>query len=353
MFFLKYNHFKGREWLLMAVVLMLSFLLTFFSRNHRLYHSEALKAPETAVLLLHENVGVNELIEILIREGVVFNPEELRWASDILRWRRFTRGRYVIDRPLSYPEFLSAAARGLQDPMRLVIPAGAEKKRLLERISDQMSFDEESLAKTMNDPAFLNRHQIKAHHLYGRLLPDTYEVYWTSTPERLLDRLLSEFDRKVTQKYSERMEELGFSVDQITTLASIIEWEARYDDEKATISGLYWNRLNRRWRLQADPTVNYAKGERSRLVYQDYRLDHPYNTYRFRGLPPGPITNPSYSSIRAALFPEKHNYMYMVARPDGFHAFSQTYAEHRRKSREWTDWLREQRRIQREQATKK
>ncbi len=101
-------------------------------------------------------------------------------------------------------------------------------------------------------------------------------------------------------------------------------------------------------RLQADPTINYVIGERRRILYEDYKIDHPYNTYINSGLPPGPITNPSLSSIEAALYPENHDYLYMVASPDGSHDFSETFEEHKRKSAKWRQWLQEQYRIKRQ-----
>ncbi len=344
----EFNHLRSREWGLAAVILVLSFLLAYGSRTLRLNSDSAISPPDHTVLLIHDTIELEDLIVIMDENGIRFNAGELRWASEILGWRRFSQGRYTFDEPAGYSDFFSKLALGLQDPMPLRIPPGATKDALKERIAVQMQFETHELEEAMRDTSLLNRYGIESHQLYGRILPDTYEVYWTTSPSRLLERLLTEFESRVIQPYADRMQELGRDVDEIATLASIIEWEARFDDEKPTISGLYWNRLNRRWRLQADPTVNYAKGERSRLVYADYRIDHPYNTYRMHGLPPGPITNPSLSSLRAALYPEEHNYMYMVAAPDGRHAFSETYAEHRRKSREWTDWLREQRRIRAE-----
>lgn len=343
-----YNHLRPREWLLAALVLSLSIAVVYGSRSMRLNSPSAIHPPGSVELLLYETTGLDELIDLMEKHAIHFNPDELRWASGIMGWRRFATGRYLFEDPVGYEVFFSKLALGLQDPIALRIPRGAMKDVLRERIAMQMMFEADELAQVMEDTSFLNRHNIQAHQLYGRLLPDTYEVYWTSSPERLLDRLLSEFDSRVTQPHASRLKELGRTVDEITTLASIIEWETRMDDEKPKVSGLYWNRLNRRWRLQADPTVNYAKGNRGRLIFADYRIDHPYNTYLFRGLPPGAITNPSYAAIHAAMYPEDHNYMYMVATPDGYHAFSQTYAEHRRKSREWTDWLREQRRIRAE-----
>lgn len=343
MFIRRFNHLRLREWSIGALVFIISFMMVFSSRTYRLKQDSAIQAPPGSVLLIDERMDIDNLISLLDESGITFVSEELRWASGIIGLRNFNPGRYAFEGGVSYPEFLNKLAMGLQDPMALRIPPGADKDRLKERIASQMQFDTVDIAQAMSDTSFLNKYDIEAHEVYGRIIGDTYEVYWTTAPERLVDRLLSEFDARIVNTYAERMDELDLDADEIATLASIIEWEAKYDDEKPAISGLYWNRLNRRWRLQADPTVNYAKGTRSRLVYADYRIDHPYNTYRIHGLPPGPITNPSYASLRAALFPEDHDYMFMVARPDGYHAFSKTYAEHRRKSREWTDWLREQR----------
>ncbi|MEX0681128.1 MAG: endolytic transglycosylase MltG [Balneolales bacterium] len=342
---LRFNYLYLKEWGIVFIVLMFAFLLVFSSRYWRLHQKPAIHIPEETVIYFDSSVGMDELVDQLIVNGIEFDREELVWAAGVLKWQRFHRGRYEFAGSKTYPEFLSKLALGLQDPLPLLVPAGVTKEMLKVRIADQMHFEAEDLASAMQDSSFLNRHGLEEHLVYGRILPDTYEVYWTTTPEQLLDRLMSEFNERVTRAYDDRLEELGRSVDEITTLASIIEWEARYDIEKPLISGLYWNRLNQRWRLQADPTVNYAKGERNRLIYADYNIDHPYNTYRIYGLPPGPITNPSFSSLQAALFPEEHNYMYMVATPDGVHDFSRTYAEHLRKSREWTNWLREQRRI--------
>jgi UPF0755 protein len=203
----------------------------------------------------------------------------------------------------------------------------------------------------MVDTTFLMKYEIEQSDLVGRLIPNTYEMYSTITPEQFLDRMMLEFDAAVIQPYALRANELNLTIDQITTLASIIEWEVRHVDEKPRVSGLYWNRLNRRMLLQADPTVVYAIGDRRRLLFSDYRVNHPYNTYRVRGLPPGPLNNPRLTSIQAALFPEEHNYLFMVATPEGYHSFTTNYQDHLKESRKWTTWLREQREIRAKRET--
>jgi len=135
--------------------------------------------------------------------------------------------------------------------------------------------------------------------------------------------------------------------DETIRMAGIIEWETSHIEEKPTISGVYHNRIRDGWRLDADPTVQYAvmlrEGDKRRLLFRDYDIQHPYNTYRRRGLPPGPITNPSASSVRAALTPEEHRYYFFVARGDGTHIFSRTLSEHRRRANEYYRLMRERR----------
>lgn len=328
-----------------------AFLLVFgsiyFSREQRVQADHAIVVSDPQILFIHERTQVAALPQLLAPLAVSFKEEELLWAAEILRWRTLREGRYVLHGSYSYMEFLSKLARGEQTEMNVTIAPGQWEEVFITRVAAQLRFTDDDLRNAMNDSTLLADLGISREHIFGRMLPNTYRMFWTTTPEQFLRRMVREFDRAVTIPYQDRMTEMRRSVNDIVTMASIIEWESGFAEEKPKISGLYWNRIQRRWRLQADPTVNFALGERRRLVFEDYRIDHPYNTYQIWGLPPGPITNPSLASIRAALFPESHNYMYMVATPQGHHAFSRTYEEHQRRSREWTNWLREQRRIAR------
>lgn len=338
-----YLHISNRDILIGVLAFAIGFSSIFLSRTIRLNQSDAVYAEEQQVLYLDERITIDALPRNLDVLDIDYDAESLKWASSITRFQTFQPGRYELEGGMSYEGFLRKLAHGLQDPGRVMIAPGITKESFAMRVAAQMNFESEDLLEAMQDSTVLAELDIEEHLLLGRMLPDTYEMFWTSTPQQFLRRMLREFDNRVAQRYEDRMQELGKTPDEIATLASIIEWEARVEDEKPVIGGLYWNRLDNNWRLQADPTVSYAVGERRRLIYEDYRVDHPYNTYRFTGLPPGPITNPSYTSIRAALFPEEHDYYYMVATPEGDHAFSETYAEHQRRSREWTQWLREQR----------
>lgn len=330
-------------------VLFLLFLMVavcvFGSRIYRLYSPHGIEVAESKVLLLYERTSLADLSRELDNIGVVTDPSELIWAGETLGWRSFRPGRYELAHNQSYGAFLSKLARGLQDPARVTVLPGSDIGRFSRHLSRQMRPDSSEFSVVFSDSSEIAIEAgLTGEQLFSRMMPNSYDFYWTSTAENTVRRLLREFERAAGQ-LAEEIEAHDLTLDDIVILASIVELEARHDDEKAKISGLYLNRLSRNMMLQADPTVLYALGERRRLLFEDYQVDHPYNTYQIPGLPPGPITNPSLSTIRSVLRPEEHEYLFMVATPEGSHRFSRTFEEHRQASEEWRRWLREQYRI--------
>lgn len=333
------------------LLFMLTVSIIAGSRWSRLYNDHAISAENTVHIYLEDQTKLNDISQLLADSGLTIRQEEFQWAARIFGWNNFREGHYQIESGYSYDEFLSKLARGIQDPVSVTILPGKTKSKIAEAVSQDLQFDSLSFHRTITDSSLLASLELQSKDVIGRLYPDTYSVYWTVTPESFFQRVLEEFNRAVLRPYKQQFDSLDMTVDEIVTLASIIEWEAQNANEKATISGLYWNRLNRGMRLQADPTINFAVGEQRRILYEDYKIDHPYNTYLYRGLPPGPITNPSLGSIKAALNPEDHDYLYMVATPEGGHAFSKTFEEHKKKSAKWRKWLREQYRIKRQKES--
>ncbi|MCC5940433.1 MAG: endolytic transglycosylase MltG [Balneolaceae bacterium] len=342
--------FSLRDYLYLAALFSIIFLLVFISRSTRLHGDRAIVTDFKVELLLHERTDLEGLSNALLELGLDINSDELIWAGQTLGWRFFRPGRYEIEGATSYSDFLSKAARGLQDPARVTIIPGTDIARLSRSLGNQMRADSSEFHQIFSDSSSIAlEFGLSGEHVFARMLPNTYEMYWTSSVENTIRRVLREFERLVEVRYQSEIESNELTLDEILTLASIVEWEARFNDEKPKISGLYLNRLDRNMMLQADPTVAYALGERRRLLFEDYRFEHPYNTYLIQGLPPGPITNPDLSSIRAVLNPEQHDYLFMVATPEGTHHFSRTFQEHREASEVWRRWIREQTRIREEQ----
>jgi UPF0755 protein len=182
-----------------------------------------------------------------------------------------------------------------------------------------------------NRDAFLRKHQINGSSAEGYLFPDTYLLSEHTDPESVLNILVNESRKFWTKAREYRATALGLTKHEIVTLASIIEGEAIYDDERPVISAVYHNRLESGMKLQADPTIQYIidDGPR-RLLTRDLQIRSPYNTYLHEGLPPGPINSPGKKSLLAALYPEENEYLFFVAKGDGYHTFSKTEKEHNR-----------------------
>jgi len=308
----------------------------------RLKNPRAVYSPEKKELYLYEPVNLKQLSASLVDSlQIVQNQEELLWAAKLYGWNSFKEGHYTIDGNYSYNQFLSKVAKGVQDPISVTILPGRMQNEILSKLPHEFAFDSTALQAAITDSLFLARFKIDRQTLIGHLFPDTYKFYWTAEPKRVLSKIFNKFNNRIEPLLG-RLQELDKSLNQIVTLASIIEWEAVQDSAKPIISGLYWNRLKRGMLLQADPTVNFAVGKRRRLFFKDYKVKSAYNTYLHAGLPPGPITNPDLNSIKAALNPAEHDYLYMSAKPGGGHAFSKTYAQHQKRAAEWRKWLQKQ-----------
>ncbi len=216
----------------------------------------------------------------------------------------------VVQHPLTIPEGFT-----VREIARAAERAGISSRAKLEALS--------------RDPSILKVWNLQAASLEGYLFPETYHFPRQTTPEQVIKRMLQTFHKRFTPEIAAKARRNRLTIHQAVTLASIIEKETAIPGERALISAVYQNRLHRGMRLQADPTVLYALNRTSGpLSREDLQVDSPYNTYRVKGLPPGPIANPGLDSLLAVLNPAPSDYLYFVARGDGSHVFSKTLREH-------------------------
>ena len=238
-------------------------------------------------------------------------------------------GSYRLSGAMSVRQIVDHIKTGKVITHQLVVPEGltvAQIGKLWEQGSwgTAAAFNEAA-----NDSQWQLNYKIQGKTLEGYLFPNTYQLPDGALPQVLIQTMLDEFEQRWTTELSEEAESLGFSKHEIITLASIIEAEARVPDERPLISAVFHNRLRHGWKLQADPTALYGLGNPDRPPRAaDLRVDSPYNTYLYKGLPPGPICNPGMAAILAALRPASSPYMYFVAIGGGKHHFSQTLREH-------------------------
>jgi len=216
--------------------------------------------------------------------------------------------------------------------IKITLPEGIPATEIAGILQRRLGIDSTRFMNLVQDSSFCRSLGVDVSNLEGYLLPETYYLPY-GMPEEKIIRLLVSNTLKIFESDSirQQLERIGMTRHQILTMASIIEGEVVVDSERVLVSSVYHNRLKRGWRLQADPTIQYIiPGPPRRLLLKDLEIDSPYNTYRYRGLPPGPINNPGKKSILAAIFPAKTRYMYFVATGDGGHHFSRTAAEHSR-----------------------
>ncbi|NNF57569.1 MAG: endolytic transglycosylase MltG [Rhodothermaceae bacterium] len=297
-------------------------------------------------------------VELMEYEGLVDSRTSLTTFGTLTGWRRQVKpGHYAFEAGASNWDLLDKIRKGLQDPIRVTIPPGTRPEVLAAVLRRDLGTDSAAVRQALRDPALAADLGTDTLHLFGHMRANSFDIFWTTDAETALRRIHAWYDRFWTDEREAQAEALGLTPDEVITLASIVEWEARVPEERPRIAGVYLNRLlgrtnAGRMRLQADPTVQYALmqadgGPMRRLLRDDYRFAHPYNTYTNDGLPPGPVTNPSESSIDAVLNAEDHDFLYFVAEPGGTgrHRFSRTLRDHNASADAWSAWLSEQVRI--------
>ena len=292
------------------------------------------KPDRTAVIELEENVTTEEVADILKEAGIIEYPSLFRLYCTV-SGATFKSGKYEINANLDY----SAIARTLRrtstdkETVRVTIPEGYTAAQIVDTLVENGVASEEDLYDAIEnydfDYDFLDGIGDSKIRLEGYLFPDTYEFYVNDSAPNVIAKFLTNFENKFTEKLHERAEELGLTVNEVVTIASMVEREARRDDERAVVASVIYNRLanpDTFPRLQIDATVQYLVGRAP--TADDLSIDDPYNTYLYDGLPPGPIANPGIASLEAVLYPAETSYYYYVARSDGSHIFSETLEEH-------------------------
>lgn len=232
---------------------------------------------------------------------------------------------------------------GVQTPVNLTLPSVRTVGRLIKTVSQQLMTDSASLARLLMDSAYCAQIGYTKETLPCLFIPNTYEVYWTMTPETFIKRMQKEHDRFWNKERKAKAQNIGLTPEEVVTLASIVEEETANNAEKPMVAGLYINRLHAGMPLQADPTVKFALQDFGlrRILHAHLEVDNPYNTYKNNGLPPGPIRIPSIRGIESVLNYTRHNYLYMCAKEDfsGTHNFAATFSQHQANARRYQQEL--------------
>ena len=269
----------------------------------------------------------------LYKNGIIIHRASFEWVARIMNYPDHIKpGHYIITKGMNNRQLFSKLRSGKQDPVKLVFNNIRTKEDLAGHIAEQIEADSASLSKLLNNTGYTGSLGFTPANILTMFIPNTYSVYWNISPEKFMERMHKEYDIFWNEKRQQRLKEIGLTRLQTMTMASIIEKETNRNDEKPDVAGVYMNRMKQGWLLQADPTLVFALGDFSikRVLNVYKKIDSPYNTYMYFGLPPGPICMPSVSSIDAVLNYRQHKYMYFCAREDfsGYHNFAATQQEH-------------------------
>lgn len=300
------------------------------------------RAPEK-VFYIRDNQSLEETQALLKSDSIVLDLGAFESLCSIKRVSKFKAGRYVITNKDSYNSIINKFKAGLQSPMRVKVDGVRDIYNLAGTLGKQLQADSSAFIQAFLSKEFLSKHQLKEEEVISIFLPNTYEMYWTISPSSFIEKMESYYLSYWTTENKQKAASLNLTQAEVATLASIVKGETVKSAEAPKIAGLYLNRLKAGQPLEADPTVAFAKSLRgvARLYFSDTKIESPYNTYRAKGLPPGPIfmTEPLY--LNAVLNAETHDYFFMCAQPGGtgYHDFSKNFQQHLQYAKRYRAWL--------------
>ena len=284
-----------------------------------------------------KGASLNEVGITLKNNNIIHNKQSFQLAVKILGYEKdIPAGRFRIEKASTNYAIIDQLVNGKQLTKKVTIREGWTISMIAKELDEKLGIKTHFFEDATHNKNLLDKWGIQAKSFEGYLFPNTYLFNENELPSDIINVMVQEYKRNLSDEMLVQMNQIKMSEQEVLTLASIIEGEAIYDKERAIISGVYHNRLKKGMRLQADPTIQYIleDGPR-RLLNRDLKIVSPYNTYLNKGLPPGPINNPGIESIKAALFPTESDYLYFVARGDGYHTFSKTEKQHNKAKRDF------------------
>ncbi|OJJ20322.1 aminodeoxychorismate lyase [marine bacterium AO1-C] len=323
--------------MIMVAISMVTVTVTF-------YGYQLIKTPnfqvdkKDAYLYIPQGANFKTVLDSLKKNDQIQNTVSFAFLSKLMKYQENVKpGRYLIKRSMTNQDAVRMLRSGKQAPVKLTFNNVRLKQDLIKKVAKNVNFKPAQLEKLLNDPKVASKYGFDTTTIVSMFLPNTYQVYWNTSPEKLLDRMHREYKKFWNKSRLEKAKNLGMKPQEVSVLASIVQAETNKNDEKARIAGVYINRLQKGIPLEADPTLVFALQDfgLKRVLNKHKEIKSPYNTYKNKGLPPGPINIPSISSLKAVLDYEQHDYLFFCAKADfsGYHAFAKTNAQHERNAR--------------------
>jgi UPF0755 protein len=336
---------KRKYWLIGMVafsVLLTSFTFYFYQA---FFGANTLVDKENSFMLkIPKDADFNQVRDSLLHNEVIHDVITFSFVAKVMKYQeRVKPGLYEIPPRLSNRELVGLLRLGKQTPVNITFNNVRTLEDLAEKITARLEMGKDEFLNLLEDTENLQKFGFEPTTIMAMFIPNTYEVYWNLTPNALFDRMNQEYNRFWTEERKEKAASIGMSPKEVATLASIVQAETSKRDEQPKVAGVYVNRLNRNMLLQADPTLVFAMGDFGikRVLNVHKEIDSPYNTYKYPGLPPGPINLPDIPALDAVLNHQEHNYLYFCAKEDfsGYHAFATNLRDHMNNARRYQNAL--------------
>ena len=326
--------------LIVCLVLMLSTATNF---SLKLFRSNTNKQFEQGYLYIPTGSNLDDIVAIIKAQQILNNTESFKWVANKMNFKNIKPGKYKITKGLSNIELVRLLRSGKQEPIKLTFQNIRLKTDFAGYIGKNFEIDSLAFLNMLDSIDLVRQYGFDEETIFCMFIPNTYEMYWNTSKEKFFERMQKEYVKFWHTERLAQAKAIGLSPVQVSILASIVDQEALLNREMVRIAGVYMNRLNRGIKLEADPTVIFANGDFTvkRVLYKLLQKDSPYNTYKYIGLPPGPICMPSVAAIDAVLHFEKHNYIYFCAKEDfsGLHNFASNVTEHQMNARKFQQAL--------------
>ncbi len=331
----------------LVLVISSSVLLTSFA----FYFYQAFFSPNTLpekeepyMLRIPSNATFKMVSDSLYQNDVIQELVSFSFVSKVLGYQEDVKpGLYTVKPRMTNLQLIKMLRSGAQTPVKLTFNNVRTKEDLAEKITRNLEITPDHFMDLLSDSVNIRKFGFEEETIMAMFIPNTYEVWWNVSAESLFDRMYKEYDRFWTAERKDKADRLGLSQNEVSTLASIVQAETQKADERPKVAGVYLNRLKINMALQADPTLVFAVGDFGikRVLNVHKEIDSPYNTYKYTGLPPGPINLPEISALDAVLNAAEHNYLYFCAKDDfsGYHAFASNFDEHLSNARKYQNAL--------------
>ncbi|WP_268035922.1 endolytic transglycosylase MltG [Algoriphagus sp. PAP.12] len=333
---------KKKKLLLVLIIAfsVLGISMTFYFYQVFFSPNVLLESEQPVALRIPSNANYKFVANKLYEDQIISDAVSFGFVAKVLDYQELVKpGLYTIKPDMTNLELVRLLRSGDQTPVKITFNNVRTKEDLAEKITANLEIDSTQFLNLIQDSVYIRKFDFDEETIMSMFIPNTYEVWWNTSPEALFDRMYREYNDFWTDARKDKAKQMGLNQKEVSTLASIVQAESQKSDERPRIAGVYLNRLRLNMPLQADPTLVFALGDFSlkRVLNIHKETESPYNTYKYAGLPPGPINLPDINSLEAVLNAEDHKYLYFCAKEDfsGYHSFATSLAQHNANARRY------------------